>query len=160
MIIFFHRHPNGRCWSCGRRPNWSCGYHRSFRLNGFRRYNCCHGLSLTRNFSATSCCFCCSCHSTSWVCCLTSWACYSCRCCSNLPMKDATRKNPAGAHTRSWSVRDGCCWAKYSFGVDCFGCSCWHCCLTDGFPTRYRRGCWHSLTDGCSSWDGCLWKVC
>lgn len=155
-IIFFRRHRrlNGRHQSCGFRL--SCY---GFRLSlnyGCRHYSCRPScvLSSTRSFLEMSCCYDCSCHLMSCYFCSTNWVCCSCRYLNRL-MTDATRKNLVGAHIQSWSAKDGCCWARYSFGADCFGCLRWHCCSMDGYSKHCPCGRWCWLRDGRSPWDGC-----
>lgn len=146
-IIFFHRrHPNGRCCDClsccgcCHRLSYGCRHCSCFR-------NCV--LHSMRSFSKASCCGC-SCRSTSCLCLRKSWVCYSCRsksclcsrmswdgcsCCSKSWVccscrcschSDAKRRSlvsSADARILSWSVRDGCCWARCSSA----GCSGWRC---------------------------------
>ncbi len=122
-IIFFHRrHLNGRCCCYDRRSCCGCRLSLSY---GCHHCSCCLSCvpNSTTSFSTESC-YGCSCRSMSCFCWTTSWVCYSCRCCSGLPMTNAKRKSLADAHILNWSVKDGCCWARCSFGAGCFGCSC------------------------------------
>lgn len=164
-IIFFRRHRrlNGRHQSCG---CLSC-YGRPSLSYGYRHCSCLSCVpSSTRSFLGMNCCYGCSCHSTSCRFCPMNWVCCSCRYLNQL-MTDAMRKNLVGAHIQSWSAKDGCCWARYSFGADCFGCSCWRCCSMDGCSKHFPGGHWCWQKDGRSPWDeysptdGCLrWQVC
>ena len=101
--------------------NLSCGLRSLSSNHGFRHYNCClsYGLSLKKNFSKERHCFCCKS-------CLSCCFCYSCCCwsffCSSQMRKAVMKMNSTDVHILSWSVKDGYCWVRCSFGVHCFGC--------------------------------------
>ena len=148
-IIFF-RHQ-----SCGRRL-MSCGCHRRLNYRGYRQswslnHGCLHcscclsrdlNLNSKRSFSKAWC-FCYSCRSMSCFCCTSRLSCCFCFRCLRQLKKDVKRMSLVGVHILSWSVKDGCCWARCSFDVRHFGCPCGHCLsLKDGWQRHCPCGRW------------------